>query len=431
MRVRLLAIACLAAGALVAVPGAGTAAAATCAGVPATIVGTDRDDELTGTPGDDVIAGLGGADVIDAGAGNDLVCGDAGPDDLTGGLGDDRLYGGTNGLVPVFEGEPEPAGDTLRPGPGDDLVDAGINTVLRGDGYNSTDTIDYSASATGVSVDLVSGVATGEGNDTVVVAQPQPELGAVIELWGSAHADHLLGTEGADQLIGKGGGDWIEGRGGDDLILNDWDEYSPPKGEPADDVFDGGEGDDGLDSTGGADVLLGGPGQDSLRKERGPATLDGGPGRDRLEVYLSPGRHSLTGGGGRDEVLLAVLDTGARTRGVMDQARGRFVVRRAHRAPVRARVLDVDRVVMPHNAGRWTYLGSPGDDHVAGGSAYTAKGRGGDDVLVGSFADDVLLGGRGVDRAVGGGGRDRCSAEEVRRCEVVSTFGRIHPEKLL
>ena len=88
--------------------------------------------------------------------------------------GDDRLHGGDNGLVPVFESEPEPSGDTLVPGPGNDLVDVGVNTVLRDDGYNSPDTIDYSASATGVTVDLVGGVATGEGNDTVVVAQVAP-----------------------------------------------------------------------------------------------------------------------------------------------------------------------------------------------------------------------------------------------------------------
>jgi Ca2+-binding RTX toxin-like protein len=292
--------------------------------------------------------------------------------------------------VPEFESAPEPAGDTLVPGPGDDVVDVGVNTVLRGDGWNSPDTIDYSGSADGVTVNLVSGVATGEGTDTVVVAQPQPELGYVVELLGSTHADHLLGTERSDQLIGKGGGDRIEGRGGDDLVLNDWDEYAPAPGEPADDLFDGGEGDDSLDSTGGADVLLGGPGRDDLRKERGPASLDGGPGADRLSVYLSPGRHSVSGGGGRDEVLLAVLSTGGRARGVLDHARGRFVVRLAHRAPVRARVLEVERVQMPHNPGRWTYFGTPGDDRVSGGAAYTARGRGGD---------------------------DRCRAEDVRGCE--------------
>lgn len=393
------------------------AEAPTCDGLAATIVGTDGDDVLDGTAGDDVIVALGGQDEVDAGAGDDVVCGDAGADELTGGEGDDRLFGGTNGLVPLFESEPEPQGDTLVPGPGDDLVDVGVNTVQRDDGWNSPDTIDFSGSAAGVTVDLVAGTATGDGTDTVVVAQPVPTSGAVVEVLGSTHADTILGTDGPDQLVGKGGGDRIDGRGGDDLVMNDWDEYTPARGEDADDVFVGGDGDDWLDSTGGTDVLLGGPGDDGLRKEGGPSTLDGGTGRDRLEVYLGPGRHALTGGPGRDEVLLAVLDTGPRTRGVLDHARERFVVRFGHRDPVRAVVSGVERVVMPHNRGRWTYLGTPGDDHVSGGAAYTARGRGGDDVLVGSYADDVLLGGHGHDVARGGRGTDLCRAEDARHCE--------------
>ncbi|CAM3580114.1 hypothetical protein NOZE110980_05310 [Nocardioides zeicaulis] len=407
--------------ALLAVPSTGAAparaAVPTCEGRPATIVGTAGDDELTGTSGDDVIVALDGNDEVDAGAGDDVVCGDAGADVLAGGEGDDRVLGGTNGLAPLLESEPEPRGDTLVPGPGDDLVDAGVNTVLRDDGWNSPDTIDFSGSAAGVTVDLLAGIATGEGTDTVVVAQPVPTSGAVVEVLGSTHADTVLGTDGPDQLIGKGGGDRIDGRGGDDLVMNDWDEYSPARGEDADDVFVGGEGDDWLDSTGGTDVLLGGPGDDGLRKEGGRSTLDGGTGRDRLEVYLGPGRHDLTGGPGRDEVLLAVLDTGPLTRGVLDHARERFVVRFGHRDPVRAVVADVERVSMPHNRGRWTYLGTPGDDHVSGGAAYTARGRGGDDVLVGSYDDDVLLGGPGRDVARGGRGTDRCRAEDARHCE--------------
>ncbi|RYC09625.1 calcium-binding protein [Nocardioides zhouii] len=396
-------------------------AAATCAGVPATIVGTAGGDELVGTAGDDVIAALDGQDTIDAGAGNDLVCGDAGADALVGGDGNDRLYGGTNGLVPLFESEPESRGDTLVPGPGDDLVDVGVNTVLRDDGWNSPDTVDYSASASGVVVDLVSGVATGEGNDIVVVAQPEPAYGAVVELLGSGHPDHLLGTEGPDQLVGNGAGDRIEGRGGDDLLMNAWDayEYDAAPGESLDDHFDGGAGDDFLDSTGGTDVLLGGDGADHLRKEGGPGTLDGGAGRDELEVYLGSGRQSLTGGRGRDEVFLDVLDSGARARGVMDHARQRFLVRLAQRSPIRARVLDVERVRMPDGPGRWTYLGTPGDDRVVGGAAYTARGRDGDDVLIGSYADDVLLGGPGRDRVVGGRGDDRCRGEDMVGCEEV------------
>lgn len=403
----------------------GQVAPATCAGVPATIVGTDGDDALTGTPGDDVIVALDGADTVDAGAGNDLVCGDAGPDSLLGGAGDDRLHGGTNGLVPVLEGEPEPVGDTIAPGPGDDLVDLGVNTVLRGDGWNAADTIDYSASATGVTVDLVSGVATGEGADTLVVAQPQPATGFVVELLGSTHADHLLGTEGSDRLIGKGGGDRIEARGGDDEVTNNWDqyEYDPQRDGTEDDLFDGGAGDDYLDSAGGTDVLLGGDGKDHLRKDGGRATLDGGAGRDQLEIHLSKGRHTLSGGAGRDQLSLSVLNSGRTTRGVMDHARERFTAHLARRPAVHAAVLDVERVRMPYDLAHWTYLGTRGDDRVVGFAAYTARGRGGDDVLIGSRADDVLLGGPGHDRVVGRAGDDRCRGEDLAGCERAASAG--------
>ena len=72
---------------------------------------------------------------------------------------------------------------------------------------------------------------------------------------------------------------------------------------------------------------------------------------------------------------------------------------------------------MPGSPGRWTYLGTSGDDRVSGYAAYTAKGRGGDDVLIGSYADDVLLGGPGRDRVRGRRGDDRCRGEDLRGCE--------------
>jgi Ca2+-binding RTX toxin-like protein len=112
---------------------------------------------------------------------------------------------------------------------------------------------------------------------------------------------------------------------------------------------------------------------------------------------------------------------------VLDHARERFVVRRDRRPPVLARVVEVERVRMPSHPGRWTYLGTSGDDHVEGGYAYTAQGRGGDDVLLGSYDDDVLLGGRGRDRVRGRRGDDRCRGEDLRGCEARDG----QPEKLL
>ena len=177
MRVRRLAgVACLAA-VLAPGPASGHAAVAACDGRAATIVGTDRDDELTGTPGDDVIAGLDGQDTIDGGGGNDVVCGDAGADVVIGGAGSDRLFGGDNGLVPRFEAAPEPRGDTLVPGPGDDLVDLGTNTVvarrLQPRRHPRPD-----RRGRGRHVDLVAGTAVGEGTDVVVVPAARALRGA-------------------------------------------------------------------------------------------------------------------------------------------------------------------------------------------------------------------------------------------------------------
>jgi Ca2+-binding RTX toxin-like protein len=112
-----------------------------------------------------------------------------------------------------------------------------------------------------------------------------------------------------------------------------------------------------------------------------------------------------------------VLGTPRRTRGVLDHRDEVFRVRHPGGRRARATVTSFARVSMPHNYGRWTYLGTAGDDRVRGGAAYTARGRGGDDVLIGSFEGDVLLGGRGRDRVVGGRGTDRCRAEETRGCE--------------
>ena len=102
-----------------------------------------------------------------------MVCGDAGSDLLVGGIGDDRLYGGDNGLVPSSRASPSPTATPSCRGPAT-TSSTSASTRCCADGYNSPDTIDYSASATGVAVDLVSRVATGEGTDTVVVAQPSP-----------------------------------------------------------------------------------------------------------------------------------------------------------------------------------------------------------------------------------------------------------------
>jgi hypothetical protein len=81
----------------------------------ATLVGTSRADVLRGTPGADSLFGEGGADRLYGLGGNDLLDGGLGADLLSGGSGDDRLAASYDG-----------SRDTVRCGPGRDLVDADL-----------------------------------------------------------------------------------------------------------------------------------------------------------------------------------------------------------------------------------------------------------------------------------------------------------------
>ena len=84
-----------------------------------TIEGTDGPDRLTGTPGADTLAGL---------AGNDRIDGLGGVDFLDGGPGRDAISGGAGGDGVSVEGDG--ATDTVRCGPGSDLVTADLTDAV-------------------------------------------------------------------------------------------------------------------------------------------------------------------------------------------------------------------------------------------------------------------------------------------------------------
>src|SRR5690349_2064300 len=85
----------------------------------------------------DTFEGLAGNDTVVAGAGEDTINGGDGADILSGGAGDDTINGGAG--FDTFLGDP--GNDTLA-GTGDDAVD-------------------YSTDTAGVTVNLVTGVASG------------------------------------------------------------------------------------------------------------------------------------------------------------------------------------------------------------------------------------------------------------------------------
>ena len=259
-----------------------------CLEASPTIYGTPGDDVLMGTADEDVIVGLGGNDIIDGGDDGDLICG---------GPGNDRILTGDDGFFSF---------DVVSGDEGDDIISAGSAFVLAA----------YLTSPAPVSVDLTTGTATGEGNDTLFGVN-----GAV----GSQFDDVLRGNAKSNCLVGMGGNDSLETLAGDDCL----------HGGAGDDVLDGGPGSDwiafddtrnavrvnlatgralgdgadrlarveNVDGSRYADALTGNGARNTLSGGKGNDRIAGGPGPDRLDG--ESGRDRVDGGTGRDRCLNA------------------------------------------------------------------------------------------------------------------------------
>ena len=158
--------------------------------------GTAYADSLTGNTLANTLVGGAGDDVLEGGAGNDRLEGGAGNDSLIGGAGNDVLDGGA----------------------GADILNGGA------DG----DSVVYYESASGVTVSLSTGTATGgdaEGDTFISI-------------------ENAVGSDHDDTLIGDGSANTLRGDAGDDVLM-------------------GGAGNDSLWGGEGNDLLIGGTGEDS------------------------------------------------------------------------------------------------------------------------------------------------------------------------
>ena len=135
-----------------------------------------------------------------------------GNDLLIGGDGDNCLVGDP---VKGF-GSCEYAAATSAPGGDDELRGGGGNDFLRGGlgddryfGDLGEDTVTFFSAPAPVTVDLGTGVASGEGSDTIE---------GVENVLGSLFDDTLTGDENANLLVGDEGSDTVRGAGGDDTL---------------------------------------------------------------------------------------------------------------------------------------------------------------------------------------------------------------------
>lgn len=368
---------------------------------------------LNGTPDADTITGRGDFDSISGGAGDDIIHVEGAQHTIHGGLGNDDIIASTVGITFGDEGadtitaRPDETVNLIDGGPGDDR--------LIGDPEGSAffSYVLYNQATGGVRVDLdnpaAQAIGGGQGNDTLF------GFNGVV---GSAFNDTISGTgkliggPGDDVLQGGAFGGRFDGGAGNDTYLGSAtqvdtvtfgvDPWPGPLmaglagGRPTGsltvdlrlsgpqavgggmgvdtfvniDNVSGGDFNDTLIGTEGANTLDGGAGDDSvsglggddlLADLQGADSLSGGAGNDRLQTYT--GRHWLRGDAGDDTV------------------QGGDGFDDAH--------------------------GNQGADSItAGAGADWLRGGQGNDVLSGGDGDDFLAGDRGDDTVTGGAGAD-------------------------
>lgn len=290
----------------------------------ANIIGTNSANTIAGTAFDDVIEARGGADTIDAGDGNDIVDGGNGNDTINGGAGDDYLNGG-----------------------------------------NGTDWATFLGGAA-VNADLTAGIATGQGNDTLINIENLRGSENDDTLKGNALNNNIQGGLGADLLIATGGMDTLNGGSGVDSVSF----AAFASGVVASLGSASYSSASGSGQLIGIENLIGSASNDTLTGDNNANTLNGGLGND-----------TLNGGAGVDTLSYA----GIQAHNFIDLATG--VVTQQWNA----QTVGTDTVLNFENV--------TGGDHFD-----SIRGNAGNNVINGGASSDTLYASLGVDVLDGGTG---------------------------
>jgi Ca2+-binding RTX toxin-like protein len=261
-------------------------------------------------------------------------------------------------------------------------------------------TASYADSAAGVTVDLGSGSATGDGNDTLTGVTNVIGSSLGDSLSGDANANVLAGGGGSDLLAGRGGADTLDGGGGTDTV-----DYSAAAAGVVVDLAAGvasADGDGGSDTLVSVENVLGSSLGDSLSGDANANVLAGGGGSDLLAGR--GGADTLDGGGGTDTVDYSAAAAGV----VLDLASG---VASADGDGCSDTLVSVENVIgsslgdsLSGDANANVLAGGGGADNLVGGlGADTIDGWPGDDTI--SARDGI------IDTITCGGGTDSVTAD--------------------
>ena len=347
----------------------------------------------TGNELNNVLTGNSAANVLTGGPGTDTVDYSASPAGVTvslltnsgsgGNAQGDTLSGIENLIGSAFV-------DTLTGDSGPNVLAGrgGADTLI---GDADSDTADYSASASGVTVSLLTN--SGSGGDA-----EGDTLSGIENLTGSAFADTLTGDSGANVLFGGLATDTLYGGDGDDTMDGDGNAADPLMGV-----------------EGGDDTLYGGGGNDRLYGNLGDDTLYGGDGNDALGNFwndlFSWGSDTLYGGEGDDTLYFGVAGSGGPGNDIYYVIGGEQVIEANGEGTDEVVVygwgISGESYTLGANVENLSlqYVSSPfGDplpvDGIGNELANGITGNDADNVLSGLGGNDTLNGGAGFDTAI-------------------------------
>jgi Ca2+-binding RTX toxin-like protein len=263
---------------------------------------------IDGQGGADTLIGGRGVDELSGGEGNDVLDGNRGSDVVDGGGGFDSLI--VNGSDADEQVRLEASGSRARLSRATDGITIDLGAVERVDvtarGGNDALTVDDLA-GTGIQevhLDLaaVPGGATPDtGSDELILNGSSGDDFANIVSTGSG----TVSVIGLPVFVTTRHGDptrdrlTIQGRAGDDRI------NAGATALPFKLVEDGGEGDDDLVGTSGADVQIAGEGDDFVDSQRGDDVIQLGSGDDIFSEEAGDGNDTVEAGDGRDALTLS------------------------------------------------------------------------------------------------------------------------------
>ncbi len=432
------------------------------------VIGGLGADTINGNSADNDLDGGGGSDTIIGGDGADSLTGGAGNDSLVGGLGDDTyLFANDWGTDSVTElsGEGTDAMDfsgvtvsltvtaatgvvtdgtniatpslnqveTVAGGDGDDRFVFAAGAVFAGtsgafDGGFGSDTLDYSAYTTAVTVNFDTGVATGLGRGQV----------GFENVVGGVGNDLITGDDQSNRFEGGGGDDTIAGGAGDDTYAYDLDaaagsDLITEKTDEGSDTFD-------FSATTGfaVTVSLATPSAQTVSSGKLTLTLSdgdievmadtfenviGGSGNDSLTgnaldnvLTGGPGNDLMTGAAGNDtyrfdaDAILGsdtINDSGV-SADLLDFSATAAAIT-VNLATATSQVVVVGKLSLTLSSATTieNVTGGSGADTITGNTlANTLIGGGGGDSMSGSDGGDRIEGGADNDALTGGSGND-------------------------